>query len=253
MRSVSRLNIGIALAAALCAAAAHAAPRKPAAARPSAAKPAPETVYVSQPSPAIRESRAPEPVAREPERRTEAAFSSGPLRDFPQAFGMYGGFYVAEVLGSNPYGTAFWEIYPRGLPFFFHFDLGIGTVQSSFSQDVVGGDIFENNMLLSVDALGGYSLSGLATGAGRGGGLFPYFIAGVTAFWQGGLPIIQESIPNIGGVIGFGNRMRLPAKWIGRDWAFNYVVRDNIYSQKIRTTPSLTQNFALLVGVQKYF
>lgn len=253
MRSVSRLNIGIALVAALCAAAAQAAPRKPSAARPSAAKPAPETVYVAQPAPPVRESRAAEPVAREPDRRTEAAFSSGPLRDYPQAFGMYGGFYVAEVLGTNPYATAFWEIYPKATPYFFQLDVGIGTVQTGFSKEMIGGDIFENNMMLSFDALGGYSLSGLASGVGRGGGLFPYFIAGVTAFWQGGLPIIQESTPNIGGVIGFGNRMRLPAKWIGRDWAFNYVVRDNIYSQKIRTTPSLTQNFALLVGVQKYF
>jgi hypothetical protein len=197
--------------------------------------------------------RAVEPVAREPEpRRSDASFS-GPLRDYPSAFGIYGGFYVAEVLGTNPYTTAFYEIYPKGMPFFFQFDVGVGTVQSGFSEDVVGGDIFENNMLLALDALGGYSLSGLTGGNGRGGGLFPYFIAGVTAFWQGGLPIVQESIPNIGGVIGFGNRLKLPSKWIGRDWAFNYVVRDNIYSQKIRTTPSLTQNFVLLIGVQKYF
>lgn len=233
----------------------HSAPRKGA---PGSKSPAvsprsvPETVYVSQPTP-VREARAVEPVARDPEpRRTEASFS-GPLRDFPSAFGIYGGYYVAEVLGSNPYATAFYEIYPRGQSFFFQFDVGVGTVQSGFSQDVVGGDIFDHNLLLSIDGLGGYSLSGLTSGMGRGGGMFPYFIAGITAFWQGGLPIIQESIPNIGGVVGFGNRMRLPSKWFGRNWAFNYVVRDNIYSQKIRTTPSLTQNFVLLIGVQKYF
>jgi hypothetical protein len=118
---------------------------------------------------------------------------------------------------------------------------------------VVGGDIFDHNLLLSLDALGGYSLTGMTSGSGRGGGLFPYFLAGVTAFWQGGVPIFQKSVPNIGGVIGFGNRMRLPFFGLGREWAFNYVVRDNIYSQKIRTTPSLTQNFALLIGVQKYW
>lgn len=226
------------------------------AARRTAPRPAPvkpETVYVSVPAPApARESR-PEPGRSGPSsRRTEGAAESG-LRDYAQAFGGYAGFYVAEVLGSNPFGAAFWEFYPAGAPFFFQFDCGAGTVQSGFSQDVVGGDIFNHNFLLTLDALGGYSLSGLASGRGRGGGLFPYFLAGVTAFWQGGLPIVQKSVPNIGGVIGFGNRMRLPFFGARRAWAFNYVVRDNIYSQKIRTTPSLTQNFALLIGVQKYW
>jgi hypothetical protein len=233
----------------LCAIAAHAAPRKTVP-RPAAVKP--ETVYVASPTPPAREMRSPEPV-REPEpRRTEAAFS-GPARDFAQAAGGYAGFYVAEVLGTNPYVTGYWDLYPRGQAYFFQFDCGVGTVQSGFSQDVVGGDIFDHNMLLSLDALGGYSLTGLTSGQGRGGGLFPYVVAGVTAFWQGGLPIMQKSIPNIGGVIGFGNRTRLPFFEDKKDWAFNYVVRDNIYSQKIRTTPSLTQNFVLLIGVQRYW
>lgn len=83
--------------------------------------------------------------------------------------------------------------------------------------------------------------------------MFPYFLAGVTAFWQGGLPILQNSVPNIGAVIGFGNRMRIPFIATGREWAFNYVVRDNIYAQKIQTISSLTQNFALLIGVQRYW
>lgn len=197
--------------------------------------------------------RTPEP-AREPStRRTEAAFGNSPLRDYSQSFGGYAGFYVAEVLGTNPYGVAFLEYYPVGMPFFFQFDCGAGTVQSGFSKDVVGGDLFNHNFLLSLDALGGYSLTGMTSGAGRGGGLFPYFLAGITAFWQGGLPIVQKSVPNIGGVVGFGNRTRIPFIAVGRDWAFNYVVRDNIYAQKIRTTPSMTQNFALLIGVQRYW
>jgi hypothetical protein len=241
----------LALAMALCAAGAQAAPRKAAPSRPAAAKP--ETVFVAVPAP--REAPPPErprEPARDPEPR-RAEPPAGPLRDYAQAFGGYAGFYIAEVLGTNPYGAAFWEFYPRGQAFFFQVDIGAGTVQSGFSQDVVGGDLFDHNLLLALDALGGYSLSGMAGGAGRGGGLFPYFLAGVTAFWQGGLPIVQKSVPNIGGVIGFGNRMRIPFFGLGREWAFNYVVRDNIYSQKIRTTPSLTQNFALLIGVQKYW
>jgi hypothetical protein len=233
--------------------AAQAAPRHAAAPKPSAAKP--ETVYVASPTPPAREPReprAPEPAREAEPRRVEAAFAS-PLRDYGQSFGAYAGFYVAEVLGTNPYGTTFWEFYPAGQPFFFQFDCGAGTVQSGFSRDVVGGDLFDHNFLLSLDALGGYSLTGMTGGPGRGGGLFPYFLAGITAFWQGGLPILQESVPNIGGVIGFGNRTRIPFLEARRDWAFNYVVRDNIYAQKIRTTPSLTQNFALLIGVQRYW
>jgi hypothetical protein len=238
----------------LCVGAADAAPRR-AAAKPSAAKP--ETVYVASPTPPPeRETRAemrtPEP-AREPSaRRTEAAFGS-PLRDYSQSFGGYAGFYVAEVLGTNPYGVAFMEYYPAAMPIFFQFDCGAGTVQSSFSKSIIGADNFDHNFQLSLDALGGYSLTGQTSGAGRGGGLFPYFLAGITAFWQGGLPIIQNSVPNIGGVIGFGNRMRVPFITTGRDWAFNYVVRDNIYSQKLQTKPSFTQNFALLVGIQRYW
>lgn len=233
------------------ASAGHGAPRK--APRPAPVKP--ETVYVAAPAPApspAREMRAPEPARAPESRRTEAAFS-GPLRDYRQAFGGYAGFYVAEVLGSNPYAMPFWEFYPAGQAFFFQFGVGVGPVQSGFSQDVVGGDLFENNLLLTMDALGGFSLTGMPGGNGRAGGLFPYVLAGVTAFWQGGLPIVHESVPNIGGVIGFGNRTRLPFFGGQRAWAFNYVVRDNIYAQKIRTKPSLTQNFALMIGVQKYW
>jgi hypothetical protein len=242
------------LALSLCAALSQAAARKAPGAKAAVAKP--ETVFVAAPSPPPRETRAPEPAReamRDPEPRRVDAAPGSPLRNYAQAFGGYGGFYIAEVLGTNPYGAFFWEFYPLGQAFFFQCDVGVGTVQSGFSQDVVGGDIFDHNLLLSLDALGGYSLTGMTSGSGRGGGLFPYFLAGVTAFWQGGVPIFQKSVPNIGGVIGFGNRMRLPFFGLGREWAFNYVVRDNIYSQKIRTTPSLTQNFALLIGVQKYW
>lgn len=220
---------------------------------PKAAVAKPETVYVAAPTPPPRETRSPEPARSEPEPRRADPAPGSPLRNYAQSFGGYAGFYVADVLGTNPFGAAFWEFYPAGTAFFFQVDCGAGTVQSGFSQDVVGGDVFNHNFLLSLDALGGYSLSGMASGNGRGGGMFPYFLGGITAFWQGGLPIVQKSVPNIGGVIGFGNRMRIPFFGLGREWAFNYVVRDNVYSQKIRTTPSLTQNFALLVGVQRYW
>lgn len=233
----------------------HSAPRKSSPVKPSVARPAAETVYVAAPAPVVvRETRAIEPVARESDsRKKESAFSSGPLREYPQAFGVYGGFNVADVLGTTPYAIAFWELYPSGQAYFFQFDMGVGTVQSSFSEDLIGGFNFDHNLMVSLDALGGYSMSGLPGGNGRGGGLFPYFLAGITAFWQGGLPIVQESTPNVGGVVGFGNRMKLPVKWLGRSWAVNYVVRDNIYSQKLGNNPSLTQNFQLLIGVQKYF
>lgn len=213
----------------------------------------PETVYVAAPTPSPeREMRTPEPVREPAPRRTETAFTS-PLRDYSQSFGGYAGFYVADVLGTNPYGMAFMEYYPAGVPFFFQFDCGAGTVQSGFSKAIIGADSFDHNFQLSLDALGGYSLTGMTSGSGRGGGLFPYFLAGITAFWQGGLPIVQKSVPNIGGVIGFGNRTRVPFFTAGRDWALNYVVRDNIYSQKLQTTPSMTQNFALLIGIQRYW
>ncbi len=230
--------------------------KSPATSRPASSTAKAETVYVASPTPPsheTREMRAVEPVRDAEPRRSDASFSTGPARDYPSAVGMYGGFYVAEVLGSNPYGVVYYDLYPRGQGYFFQFDFGVGTVQSGFSKEVVGGDIFDHNLLLSFDALGGLSLSGLANGLGRAGGLFPYFIAGITAFWQGGIPIVQEAVPNVGGVIGFGNRMKLPFLPRNNEWAFNYVVRDNIYSQKIRTTPSLTQNFVLLIGVQKYF
>lgn len=238
----------------LCAAAPQAAPRKAPASRSAVAKP--ETVYVAAPTPPPREIRPAEPVreaARDPEPRREAAAPGSPLRNFSQAFGGYGGFYIADVLGTNPYGTLFWEYYPSGQAFFFQGGAGIGTVQSGFSEGMLGGFNFDHNLLLTLDALGGYSFSGMASGSGRGGGLFPYFVAGVTAFWQGGFPIFQKSTPNMGGVVGFGNRMRIPFFGLGRQWAFNYVVRDNIYSQKLTGEPSLTQNFALLFGIQKYW
>jgi len=240
----------------LCVGAAHAAARRAPAPKPSAARP--ETVYVASPTlPAreAREMRAPEPARPAETRRTEAAFNS-PLRDYSQAIGGYGGLYVAEVLGTTPYGVVYLEYYPVGLPFFYQFECGAGTVQSGFSKSMFGGTAgnFDHNFQLSLDALGGYSLTGQTSGAGRGGGLFPYFVAGITAFWQGGLPILQNSVPNIGGVIGFGNRMRIPfIPAAGREWAFNYVVRDNIYAQKLTNTPSLTQSFALLIGVQRYW
>ena len=225
----------------------HAAPRKASAKKPSVERPVPravpETVYVAVAPAPVRESRTAESAAA---RRRESAFAAGPARDYAHAFGMYAGFYAAEVLGSNPYANVFWDLYPKGQAFFFEFTTGIGTVQSGFSESVVGGDVFPNNYMLAFEALGGYSYSGLTRGDGRSGGLFPYFVAGITAVYQGG-------IPNIGGVLGFGNRMILPFGPANGRWALNYGLRDHIYSQKIRTDPSLTQNFVLLIGVQKYY
>jgi hypothetical protein len=208
-----------------------------------------ETVYVpvapvANPAPLFASS--PSPARDTDERRTRAAFSSGPTRDFAQSYGLYGGFYNAEVLGSNPYANLFWDLFPGDQAYFFEFTSGVGTVQSAFSKSVVGGGVFPHSYMITAEALGGYTYSGLNHGPGRAGGLFPYFTGGITAIYQGG-------VPNIGAVIGFGNRMNLPFGPKDGRWALNYGLRDHIYSQKIRTRPSMTQNFVLLIGVQKYY
>lgn len=238
----------VAVLAACLAVAAGAATRKSAAkAGKTAPRTAPETVYVQ--TPPAKES-APVLAAAMPEaapavRRPERAFT-GPSRDYAQAYGVFGGFYNAEVLGTNPFGTLFWDLYPQGQAFFFEFTGGGGTVQSGFSKSLVGGDEFEHNFLIALEALGGLTFSGLSRGEGRGAGLFPYAVAGITAIYQGG-------VPNVGGVVGFGNRMPMPFMSRNGRWALNYGLRDHIYSMKLGNTPALTQNFVLLVGAQKYF
>ncbi|HKP94479.1 MAG TPA: hypothetical protein VJ385_01860 [Fibrobacteria bacterium] len=221
------------------------------AAKPAVSRAPAETVYVPvTPPPAVpdREERAAEAAAaRESEnRRREAAASTGPLRNYSQAFGLYLGFYAAEILGSSPYASAFWDLYPESQPYFFQFTSGIGPSQSSISKSLVGGSYTPHSFILTFEALGGYSITGLSRGNGRSGGLFPYFVAGITAVWQGG-------IPNIGGVGGFGNRMNLPFGPKSSPYILNYAVHDHVYSQKFNSDPALTQNLALLLGVQKYF
>ncbi len=213
-------------------------------------RPAPETVFVREqppqsPAPLFLNSSSARDQDHE-DRRTRVAFSNGPTRDYGTSYGLFGGFYNAEVLGSNPYANFFWNIYPGQESYFFEFTSGVGTVQSSFSKSVVGGGVFPHSFMITTEALGGYTYSGLAHGAGRAGGLFPYFNAGITAIYQGG-------VPNIGGVLGWGNRMNLPFGPTNGRWALNIAFRDHIYSQKIRSTPSITQNFILLIGVQKYY
>ncbi len=211
-----------------------------------------ETVFVKEPAP--QPASAPplfQSSASSREKENEGSHSRpsatfGPLKPYSKAYGLYGGFYNAEVLGSNPYANFFMDLYPGEDPYFFEFTTGIGTVQSSFSESVVGGGVFPHNFMITIEALGGLTVSGLTKGQGRAGGLFPYFLGGITAIWQGG-------VPNIGGVLGFGNRMNLPFWNKEGRWAWNYGVRDHIYSQKIRSDPSLTQNFVVLIGLQKYF
>lgn len=232
--------------AACLAIAAGAAPRKGTKTGKTAPRTAPETVYVQTPQP--KES-APVVAAAMPEsapaRRPERSFDRQPL-EYAQAYGAFAGFYNAEVLGSNPFGTLMWDLYPQGQSYFFEFTAGGGTVQSGFSRSVVGADEFEHNWLICLEALGGMTYSGLTKGPGRNSGLYPYFVAGITAVYQGG-------VPNVGGVVGFGNRMAMPFMGRNSRWALNYGLRDHIYSQKLRNEPSLTQNFVLLVGAQKYF
>ncbi|MDB5047232.1 MAG: hypothetical protein JWO30_303 [Fibrobacteres bacterium] len=215
---------------------------------PSSRAPA-ETVYVPVTPPAapVQESRAAESAARENDsRRREAAASTGPLRPYAQAFGMNVGFYAAEILGSSPYANIFWDLYPESQAFFFQFSGGGGPAQSAISQKLRGGDYTSHSYNVILEALGGYSVTGLTRGDGRSGGLFPYFVAGITAVWQGGNP-------NIGAVGGFGNRMNLPFMAKNSPFVLNYAIHDQVYSEKFNSDPALTQNFVLLLGVQKYF
>lgn len=217
-----------------------------------------ETVFVAAPVAAPTPISAPSrPTAstanlEEKSSRTGSANSIGPLRDFNQSYGLNIGYYNAEVLGNNPYTNFFWDLYPDQLPFFFEFTGGVGTLMSGLGEKVIGGGIYPHNILLTTEALGGYSLSGIKHGNGRAGGLFPYFVAGITVVYQGGFPF-QGGVPNIGGVIGFGNRTNLPFGPNRGNWALNYGLHDQIYSQKIRNPPSITQSFILFLGVQKYY
>lgn len=249
MPSVKSLGLLLALALGC----ATAAPRKAGARSPSAGKglpaaPAPETVYVQVTQP--RESPRPPPEAREPfrepETRRSGATGSGGFKDYGKAYGLYTGFYAAELLGSNPYANFFCDLYPPSQAFFFEFTSGVGLVQSEFSRLKIGGQYFKNDYLVTFEALAAYSLSRQARGEGRNSGLFPYLTAGLAAVYQGG-------VPNIGAVLGFGNRMALPWGRKSSLWALNYGARDHIYSQKLQSTPTLTQNFILVLGVQKYY
>lgn len=247
MRLVETLCI---LAFASVATNALAAPRKGGAKSAPVPKAAPvETVFVAVAAPApapVRESRSSESSRDSETRRNEAAFSTGPTRNYEQAFGLNIGYYAAEVLGTNPFTNVNWDLYPAGQAFFFQFTSGIGSVQSDFAESIIGGTQTPHSFMIAGEALGGYSLSGLTRGEGRSGGLFPYFVGGITAVWQGG-------IPNIGAVLGFGNRMKVPFMSKNNRYALNYGVRDHIYSQKLKTEPSITQNLVLTAGVQKYF
>lgn len=247
MRLVETLCI---LAFASVASNALSAPRKgaPKSANAAAVKAPVETVFVAvapPPQPA-RESRSVESSRDSDARRNVSAFSTGPTRAYDQAFGLNIGYYAAEVLGTNPFTNINWDLYPAGQAFFFQFTSGIGTVQSDFAESIIGGTQTPHSFMIAGEALGGYSLSGLTRGEGRSGGLFPYFVGGITAVWQGG-------IPNIGAVLGFGNRMKVPFMSKNNRYALNYGVRDHIYSQKLKTEPSITQNLVLMAGVQKYF
>lgn len=221
-------------------------------------KPAVETVYVARPVPVASPDIFPNGNVKGSStgatlgnRDSEGRGNRGKAipglnRNYGQAYGVSGGFYNAEVLGSNPYANLFWDLYPSPQPYFFEITAGIGSVQSSFSKSVVGGGVFPNSFMISGEALGGYTYTGLAKSPNQAGGLYPYFMGGITAIYQGG-------VPNIGAVLAFGNRMNLPFGLSHERWALNYSLRDHIYSQKIRSRPSMTQNFVLLIGVQKYY
>ncbi len=168
-------------------------------------------------------------------------------KSYSNSYGLFLGIYNAEVLGANPYASFLWDYFPARAAFFFEGTAGIGRLQSSFSESVHKADIFDNNLLVTLEALAGYSMSWDGySGEMYSGGHFPYFIGGITALYQGGSS-------NIGGVLGFGQRTKLPGLGKKDCWALNYGLRDHIYSQKITTKPYITQNFIFLIGVQYYY
>ena len=169
-------------------------------------------------------------------------------KTYSNSFGLFLGVYNAEVLGANPYANAFWDYYPNHAPYFFEGTFGIGTAQSTFSKSFQGrADTFKNNLLFTMEGLAGYTLTldGF-TGEPYGGSYFPYFVAGITGIYQGGNA-------NIGGVLGFGQRLKFPGLSKKDWWGINYGLHDHIYSQKITSEPYLTQNFILLIGAQYYY
>ncbi len=205
--------------------------------------------------PAVTPRSQPQPVDDRPSdsRRTEPSVSVGLDRNFNSSVGGNIGFYSAEVLGNNPFANLFYDLYPSAeQPYFFEFTGGLGTAQSSLSKSQIGGQDFRNNIMLALEALVGYTYTDLSHALGRAGGLYPYFDGGMVVLYQGGVPGMG-GVPNIGGVLGFGNRMNLPFGLKNHQWALNYEIRDHIYSQKFTTESSFTQNFILLVGVQKYY
>jgi hypothetical protein len=111
---------------------------------------------------------------------------------------------------------------------------------------VIGAREFHPNILLAIEVLAGCTLGAPKGAAGAGGGLYPYLLAGVAGLYQG-------TVPNVGIVLGFGHRVALPWASDSKRWAIEYGVRDHIYSQKIESLPSLTQNPIIHVGLLRYY
>ncbi len=162
------------------------------------------------------------------------------------AYGVQVGLYAAEVLGSNPFGSFYYDHYLPDANYFFQVAAGAGTVQSSYSKSLFRAAIFENNLLVTVEALVGYAPEGPGYKMrGRAVSLIPHFTAGVVGLYQG-------SVPNVGLAAGFGNRMPLPFFTKNRSLALSYSLHDHIYSQKIGSRPALTHNLVLRAGVHFY-
>lgn len=229
--------------------AAFAAPAKKAARPAMTPKPVErETVFVSLPSPPPPREEVKVAPPREEVKPRKAPEGPIPMnRKGIVAFGMALGANSAEMLGTTPIFMATCDLYPMPGPLFFQFTAGGGWVQSDFSEEVLGAAAFDNDWLLALEALGGYTVD-LSGRYGRdvSRGLFPYFLTGMTLVLQGG-------VPNFGGVIGFGHRFPVPFLTRNDNWTVVLQAKDQIYSQKIRTTPSLTQNLVLTLGVQTYF
>lgn len=208
-----------------------------------------ETVYVAAPRP-NPEPEPPKPVLPIRVQARAKVEDNRPIplkRDGLFSYGGAVGLYHAEVLGANPFGQVYADWFPLDAQVFFQFTGGVGTVQSGFSEEIVGADVFDHSWMLAFEALGayGFDLSKRA-GAGASRGLFPYFVAGITAIWQGG-------VPNFGGVIGYGHRLPVPFMTRNEKWAMALMFKEHIYSQKIRTDPSVSQNLVMTIGLQRYF
>ncbi len=229
--------------------------RKKTVTKPAAeAPPSPPKVEAPKPAP------PPEPRAQNFSSETEKPMdtserrltalkkrSNGKSESPFNSYGLLGGTYSADMLGSsNPYGYGFVDWSPEPLKYYLELGIGVGRLQSPFSKSIYNASIFENNLLINLDGLIGLPIWGYIPKGAIGVESLPFLLIGVSALYQG-------TVPNLGGVIGFGNRIPLPYFEKSQKLKLHYSIRDQLYAQRISSVkPALSHNISLLIGIQFY-